>query len=84
MVEDFVLKPPFRNASDPTWIRLDSKVRSCYSLVSEFVSTVVEIGNLAYDIWTNIENYFRDNKVARSIQLEEQFCTLKKGSPLDP
>ncbi|XP_013589542.1 PREDICTED: uncharacterized protein LOC106297972 [Brassica oleracea var. oleracea] len=60
--------------NDQLWIKRDGLVKLwLYGTISkELFRSVFKTGGTSREIWTRIENYFRDNKEARDIRLDHE------------
>ncbi|CAA7015688.1 unnamed protein product [Microthlaspi erraticum] len=64
---------------DTTWSQTDGTVKMwIYGTISEsLLKLVLKTKCTASELWTTIENLFRDNKEARAIQLENELRQLQ-------
>lgn len=69
------------NATDTTWKERDGIVKMwIYGTISpSLLDTILKARSSAREIWTSIENLFRDNKEARAIQLDNDLRSLTIG-----
>ncbi|KAJ9547106.1 hypothetical protein OSB04_019649 [Centaurea solstitialis] len=70
-----------KGEDDQEWTTLDSLVKLwIYGTITKpLLQSVVKKYATAREVWVNLENYFRDNKDARAIQLENELRTLDIG-----
>ena len=69
------------NDNDQQWTKRDGLVKLwIYGTLSKDLFRIVfKTGGTAREIWTRIENYFRDNKEARAIRLDHELRTKTIG-----
>lgn len=70
-----------KNVDDQTWKKMDSLVKVwVYSTVKpDVLGMIMKKGGTAYEIWTNINKLFLDNKEARATELETELRNMELG-----
>ncbi|KAJ9540967.1 hypothetical protein OSB04_027473 [Centaurea solstitialis] len=63
------------------WKRLDSLVKIwIYGTISQPLLQMILKNTTAREVWTSLENLFRDNKDARAIQLDDELRNITIGN----
>ncbi|XP_056841837.1 uncharacterized protein LOC130494972 [Raphanus sativus] len=70
------------NADDQTWHKRDGLVKLWLygTLSKDLFKAVFKTGGTSKEIWDRIENFFRNNKEARAIQLDHKLRTKEMGN----
>lgn len=69
------------NDADETWTKRDGVVKLWIygTLSKDLFKSTFKAGGTAREIWIRLENFFRDNKEARAVQLDHKLRTQEIG-----